>query len=1082
MKKTILFSVLALLCLFFKVSAQTRTIIQGTVIDSVSNEPVSGAVISLIGYNIKTVTDPDGQFKIISPVSNGAFTVRFIGYRTAIINFGGSSTGHITVRLCSAQNTLSEVSIVSTGYQLIPKERSTGSFVQIDSTLINRRVSTDIISRLEGIVPGLLFNRNTLNAANGTPDLSIRGHSTLFSNDQPLVVVDNFPYDGDINNINPNDVASITVLKDAAAASIWGVRSGNGVIVITTKKGKPNQKLTIAFNTNLTIGNKPDVKYDPNFLDAADFINVEQTLFKTGFYDSDLNYGFPAVTPVIQLLAEQRAGTISAANAASQIDALKQVDVRNDIEKYFYRKSADQQYDLNFRGGGNKSDYYVSLGYDNNLANLTGNSNNRVTINTSYNFYPIRNLQFTLGVNYTRNNGKDNSTLSDLNPSGKTIYPYAQFASPNGNPLPVVKNYSQSFVNDPANAQYLDWNYRPLDELKNADNNTSSFDNRINTGVKYSFLKGFSIEGKYSFENTQTSTNNYFSQSTYYTRNLINTYTQQNPDGTLSYPVPLGGILTQTDGSLVSHHVRGQLNYSAAWNKSSFAAIAGSELSSAINTVDYQAPAFGYNKETGSSNSSIDYLDYYGFYPRGSGSGQVPHSQNFGKLTDHYLSYFANAAYTYNDKYTLSASGRVDESNLFGVNINQKAVPLYSAGIAWDLSKEDFYNLKWLPGAKLRATYGYNGNVNKTATAVTTIIQQGNGFYTGVPYAAIANPGNPDLEWEKDRMINLGLDFNTKDQVFSGSVEFYFKKGINLFGNESLPPSTGNALFFGNNSGTAGHGIDLVLNSHTIYHEKFRWLTSFLYSHAVDKVTQYNVQSTTSNYLTTGSGNGGTITPLVGAPVFGIYSYRSGPLTHDAGDPQGYLDGQLSTDYSAILRNTTISGLLFNGSARPTSYGSLRNTFIYKAWSLSFNAIYKFGYYFRRSSISYGSLYTYWQGNKDFEKRWLAPGDELKTNVPSMQAPPVDQNRDFFYTYSQSLVDKGDHIRLQDITVDYDLTKSVWKKSPFTNLSLYAYINNVGILWRANHDGLDPDVYSAAGVTSLPIPRTYSIGIKSNFK
>lgn len=1084
MKKTIRIIVLAALCLNFRALAQNTIHITGRVIDSVTNQPLQGATIKIKTTQYSAATDDKGNFTINTTENSGTLTITFVGYKASNIAFSQTNSGPFEILLAEDYSSLREVSVVSTGYQNIPRERATGSFVQIDSALINRRVSTDIVSRLEGIVPGLLFNRNTLNSANNTLDLSIRGHSTLFSNDQPLIVVDNFPYDGDINNINPNDVVSITVLKDAAAASIWGVRSGNGVIVITTKSGKVNQKLAVEFNSNVTIGNKPYIKYNPNFLDANDFINVEQTLFKAGYYDSNLSLGYPTESPAIQLLASERTGQISATDAASQINALRNVDVRNDIEKYFYQKSVDQQYNLNFRGGGNKSDYYLSLGYDNDLSNLVGNENNRITINSNYNFYPLKNLQLSAGVNYAKTNGNNNNTLSGLySASGKGgIYPYAQLADANGNALPIASTYSSALMNSPAYAQYLDWNYRPLDELKNADNNFGSFDNRLNFGIKYSFLTGFSAEVKYVYENTQSNTSNYYNQNTYYTRNLINTYTQTNADGTLSYPISLGGILQQGNSSLISNHLRGQLNYTNDWRNNSLNVIAGAEISSAVTTSAQQSPAYGYDNNTGANATAIDYLDYFGFNPRGTGSAQIPNGQGYSQYTDHFISYFSNAAYTYKNRYTFSLSGRIDKSNLFGVNTNQKAVPLYSTGVAWDLSKEEFYHIDWLPSLKFRATYGYNGNINKTATAVATIIQQGNSLYSGIPYANIANPGNPDLEWEKDRMINLGVDFSSKQQILTGSVEFYFKSGENLFGNSSLPPSTGYRTFFGNTASTSGNGIDITINSHNIYHDNFKWLTSFLFSHAVDKVTKYNVDATSSDYLTTGSGNGGTITPLVGAPIFGIYSYRSGPLTHDTGDPQGYLDGKLSTDYSDILKNTTVSGLLYNGPARPTTFGSLRNTFLYKEWSLSFNLIYKLGYYFRRSSIQYSSLYNNWLGNKDFTKRWQKPGDELKTTVPSMQMPSVDNNRDFFYIFSQSLVDNGDHVRLQDISLTYDLTKRLWKKSPFVNLSLYAYINNVGILWKANHDGLDPDVYSAAGTTALPLPRTYSIGIKSNFK
>ena len=1061
---------------------KNKTILIGTVLSAVDHKPLPGATIVNIPYGSKSTTDLDGKFQLITADTSGVLQISFIGLQSVRVIYNSKKRGPFQILLVNDPTVLKEVT-VSTGFQVLSKDRVTGSFVQVDSALINRRVSTDIISRLEGVVPGLLFNRNTISSTTNTLDLSIRGHSTLFSNDQPLIVLDNFPYDGDISNINPNDVASITVLKDAAAASIWGVRSGNGVIVITTKKGKINQKLSIEFNTNLTIGNKPNLKYDPNFLDANDFINLEQTLFKAGYYDSSLGTGYEVVSPVVQLLADERSGTISAAAANSQINALRNLDVRNDISKYFYQKSVDQQYNLNFRGGGDKSDYYLSLGYDNDLSNLVGNANNRITVNSSYNFYPVKNLQLSVGINYTKSGGQTNSTASSINEvNGKGgLYPYAQLADANGNPLAIVKDYSLAFVNSTANSNLLDWNYRPLDELKNADNTFSSFDNRVNLGVKYSFLKGFSADVKYVYENSQSGTSDYFNQDTYYTRNLINSYTQQNSDGSLSYPIPLGGILQDANTGLVSQHLRGQLNYSKDWSKNSIAVILGSEWNSIVNNTIYNGSVYGYDNNTGSDYTNIDYSSYFSLNPRGTGSLQVPNGQAFEQTTDHFISYFSNASYTYDGRYSVSVSGRIDKSNLFGVNTNQKAVPLYSTGLAWDLSKEDFYHVEWLQQVKLRATFGYNGNINKTATAVTTISQSSNSYYSGIPYAVIANPGNPDLMWEKDRMINFGIDFSSKKQIITGSLEAYFKTGINLFGNSSLPPSTGYSTFFGNTASTSGNGIDITLNSHNIYHEKFKWLTTFIYSHAVDKVTKYNVQATTTDYLTIGNGNAGTITPLVGAPLFGIYSYRSGPLTHNTGDPQGYLNGQLSTDYSDILKDTPVNGLVYNGPSRPTSYGSLRNTFIYKDWSLSFNVIYKLGYYFRRSSVQYDGLYN-WLTNKDFTKRWQKPGDELTTTVPSMQLPPVDDNRDFFYTYSQTLVDNGDHIRLQDITLNYDLTKSLWKSSPFINLTIYSYINNVGILWRANHNGLDPDVFSTTGTTSLPIPRTYSIGIKSNFK
>lgn len=1047
--------------------------VKGKITDT-TGIPLPGATVRLKGTNRLTITDGKGRFQFEDVPENSVLQVSFIGYKYKEIPVS-DSTGELTIVLKVDDSSLGMVTVVSTGYQTLPKERATGSFVQLDSALINRRVSTDVLSRLEGVVPGLLFNRNTVNSASGQIDINIDGHSTINANDQPLIVVDGFAYDGDYNNINPNDVESITVLKDAAAASIWGVRSGNGVIIITTKKGKRNQPLKIELNANVTVGNRPDLYYNPQFLDANDFINLEETLFNKGIYDNTLSQGYLAVSPVVALLSQERSGVISAAEANSQINALRNNDVRQDLTKYFYQKSIDQQYNLNLRGGGDKSDYYFSFGDDHNRANLVGNNSNRTTIGTLLNFYPVKHLQISAGGNYVQSTALINNTAQQITTGtyGK-IYPYAQLVDKNGNALPVVKDYAQGYVDTVGQGKYLDWNYRPYDELKNADNTLTTTDNRINVGVKYDFLKHFNASVRYQYERSSSVLSNYYSTETYYTRNLINEFSQVNTDGSLSYPIPVGGILQQQNTYLISKQLRGQLSYDQSWNdKNQITAIAGAELNDAINQSNSNT-AYGYDKNTKSSVANIDYNDVYGITPFS--SGYIPNSLGFGQTTDHYISYYSNAAYTYDRKYIFSLSGRIDKSNLFGVNTNQKAVPLYSTGFAWNVNKESFYNIPWLPYLKLRMTYGYTGNIDKSATAVTTIQQASGSDYTGGPYAYIANPGNPELRWEKTRMINLGLDFGLKNNIISGSLEYYLKRGLDLFGNSPLTPSTGLLTFYGNTADTKGNGLDLVINTNNINTANFKWSTSFILSHVVDIVTRYNVTLTSAQYINLS--NASSIYPLTGKSLFGLYSYKWGGLTHDTGDPQGYLNGKLSTDYAGILANTSIDDMVYNGSSRPTTFGSFRNTFTYKDLSLSFNIIYKLGYYFRRTSYSSSDLP--WSGTADFFKRWQKPGDELTTNVPSLQLPPYDSNRDVFYQNSSVLIDNGDHIRLEDITLSYNLLKGKSKSSPFTNLQIYTYVNNVGILWRANKDHLDPDLstnYSGA----LPLPRTYSLGVKTNF-
>ncbi|MFX1704991.1 SusC/RagA family TonB-linked outer membrane protein [Chitinophaga sp. CC14] len=1052
--------------------------ITGRVVND-KNEPVVGASIFVKGTKRSTISDETGTFKLTDIEPDAVLTFTSVGYYDTAVALGGKQVVFVRLKIKIAQLGEAVVS-VSNGYQQIPPAGASGSFAFVDNQLFNRRVAPDVLSRLEGNVPGLLVNRNvSLSGNKNGIDISIRGYSTLYANAQPLLVVDGFPYDGNIASINPNDIENITVLKDAAAASIWGVQSGNGVIVITTKKGKRNQPMQVEANVNLTVSEKPDLNYSPNFLNSKDFIGLEKYAFGYGYYDNLLTdpHEFP-VSPVVQLLADERSGVISAATADAKIAALQSNDIRRDLSKYFYQKPILQQYNINFRGGGLNNDYAFSLGYDKGRDALVGNNSDRITLNSMLNFYPVKNLILTAGTNIVQSSGRSNSPVGNINTGGQylgNIYPYASVVNPDGSPAAIVKDYNYSWITDPVSqAGLLNWQFKPMDELKFADNTSKLTDIRLLFGAKYTIIKGLSAEIKYQYEKTLTSSKNYYSDSTYYARNLINLFT--NLSGQNIYPIPVGGILNQSSSELNSHRLRGQLNYTVTPSSDHYiSAILGAEISQSIANNTSPGTTYGYSADNG-TYQNVDYVDYFPLIPS-QNSAQIPNSVQYSVITNRYISYYANGSYLFKNRYLLTASGRIDKSNLFGVNTNQKSVPLYSVGAGWDFSKEAFYHLAILPYSKIRASYGYTGNINKNVAAVTTITQISTSYYTGQPYASIQAAGNPDLRWEKQRMINCGYDFASKNDVLSGSFEYYLKKGLNLFGNSPLAPSTGLSSFFGNTADTKGHGWDITLNYRVLRNKALGWTASFLFSYAIDKVVKYDVQSTTDSYLNAGA-NAGTITPTPGKPIFSIFSFQSGPLTHNTGDPQGYINGKLSTDYNTIIGKTSFDSLVFYGAARPTTFGSLRNTFTYKNFSLSANIICKLGYYFRRPSISYNGLFQGWLVNKDYSKRWQNPGDETKTNVPSMPVPTsLDPNRDIFYKYSQALVDKGDHIRLQDISLSYDWDLSKVFNNSIKRVQFYFYVSNLGILWKANKDGLDPDL--APG--SYPNPRSYSIGLKTNF-
>lgn len=960
---------------------------------------------------------------------------------------------------------------VSTGYQKIPKERATGSFVQVEKKEFNRRVSTDVLSRLDGIVSGLTFNTNT----GKSNDISIRGMSTIFSNTQPLIVVDNFPYDGDIRNLNPNDVESITVLKDAAAASIWGARAGNGVIVITTKKGQANQSVKVSFNSNFTLGEKPDLFYNPNFLNSADYIEVERFLYGKGFYVSSIvnTSSNPVLSPVVELLAKQALNP-SDASIEQQIQALKQNDYRYDMEKYFYRRSALHQYAASLSGGSEKSNYYFSLGYDKNADNLVRNQNSRFSINSRYSFKPVKNLEIQTGISYisnTINNSNpgfgSNPLLSAINSaSTKNLYPYAHLADEKGNPVAIAKDLRYSWVTAPAQQILLDWQYRPLQELSLANQATKLQETLINLGANYQFNPDLNAEIKYQYELSNSNDRNYQNIDTYGARSLINRYSQIT-GGLVKRNLPYGGILNEAGTGSKGHTFRTQLNYNKAFGtEHQLTALAGAEVKELLSSAQKNT-LYGYDDE----HATVSKVDYLSSFPLHMpiASVAIPFNDSRTETAYRYVSYYGNAAYTYLNRYTLSVSARNDASNLFGVKTNQQGVPLWSAGISWNLGREAFYNSSVLPDLKLRATYGYSGNVDQKTAAYLTARYTTNPF-TGAQDATITNPDNPDLRWERVKQINLGIDFAAKNGLLSGSIDYYHKRGLDLIADAPMPPSSGLTVFRGNVGGTVGQGVDLALQNRVAISNQLNLVNAVLISYVTDKVTNYQVKLTAPFITNFGDGRKSPgVYPLNNRPVYSFYSYPSAGLDQN-GNPQGYFNGQVSTAYSTITGSTPLEQLVYSGPARPTWFGSYRPGINFKQFSFSAGIQFKAGYYFRKSSIDYDALFNKWTGHKDFALRWQKTGDELQTTIPAMVYPNVP-GRDAFYQYSTDVMLRADHVRLQDLQLNYTLNNI----GPFKQLQLYAYCNNQGIIWRANNQGLDPDAIV------MPNPKTYAIGLKADF-
>ncbi len=1062
--------------------------VKGRVVNE-KEEAVEGASVQIKGSKTKgTSTDANGYFELKGVEENATLVISGVNIETFEVRVAGRTD----LAILSAKTKITEGEVVTvevnTGYQKLPKERATGSFGFVDKEQLNRKAGPDIISRLEGVTTGILFDRRGLPANESRIDqnsIQVRGISTLTPGMQtPLIILNNFPYEGDINGINPNDIESITILKDAAAASIWGARAANGVLVITTKQGQYNRRPQVALNTNFTFVGSPNLFKYPR-MTSSEFIEVETFLFNNGFYDGDITntFNYPSLTPVVEILDNRRNNLISAQDSAAQINALKAFDVRNDFDKYIYRSTTHQQYALNVSGGGPSFTYMLSGGFDKNPNILVGNQISRATFFSNTSVQVTSKLNLNVALNYN-NSASSFNALGNIGSrpfnyyfGSRTLYPYARLADMNGLALPIAKEYRTGFTDTAGGGRLLNWQWKPLDEIRNADNEYRQQETVLNVGLDYQLFRSLHIQGNYQYQGSNSEARSFFSDQTYYARNLINLYSQINGNN-VTRAIPNGGILDLFKENSKSHIGRLQLQYNQSFSdKHQISSLAGVEIRERIVTGS-ENRTYGFNEQTLLS-TPVDYISDFLIYGN-MGVDKIPYINQHSKRTDHFVSAYGNAAYTYDKRYTVSGSFRRDASNLFGIDLRDKWKPFWTVGFAWNISNESFYKSTAIPNLRLRGSFGYQGNVNNSIAPYTILnISPTPYALNNLPRAFVRVPANPGLSWETIRQLNLGLEFQTKNERLSGTFEFYHKRSDNLLLGAANDPTSGINNVTKNSASMSGKGVEASLNILTVRGPGFKWASEIGYTYVTNKVVDYKLNDIGFTASTYATNSGLFVSPNKGNSPYGLFSYPFAGLDA-SGNPMGYNGKLISTNYQAIFnQKRDTANLIYHGSSIPTHFGYLNNVFTYKDLSLIVAVNYSLGYYFRKSTISYSDLFDKAVTHPDFAKRWQNPGDENTTTVPSMIYPVNDGNRDLFYTYSSANVLRGDNVRLQYIKIGYDIKKSGFKKLPVKEIHIYSVINNIGIIWRSNKEGLDPDIDS--GRSPYPVPRSVTVGINISF-
>ncbi|GGH11904.1 SusC/RagA family TonB-linked outer membrane protein [Sphingobacterium alkalisoli] len=1055
------FAVLILLfVLFSDAQAQSGRILGGAVRSAADGQTIEGVSIFTEKGREKTSTDRDGKFSLRVGAATGILHIRHIGFAEQKLGYD-KTTSHLEINLIPAENQIEEVEVVSTGYQSIPKERATGSFVQIDNELLNRRVSTNIIDRLDGMAPGLITNLDRKQRGQG--DIEIRGRSTLYSNSEPLIVLDDFPFEGSLESINPNDVENITILKDAAAASIWGVRASNGVIVITTKSGKQGRQPVIEFNTNMSLAGKRNV-FDQPMLSSSEFIDIERFLFGKGRYNSTLNTGWQPVSPVVEILAQMRAATITEQDGERMLATIAGQDARGQYNTYFNQPLLNQQYNASARGATDNHDYFISAGMDRNKAQTVGNSFERWALQAA-NTLRFWENRIKLSHRILYSNKIDRQVASSIPSSPK--YPYSQYIDADGNHLPEVSTLRLSYIDGLSEERLLDWQLRPMDDLHTSDfySNNRMTNLRNSLQIEANIINGLKASALYLYEESYSDAPTYYGPNSYYTRNQTNSFSYLNSSGNLEYGIPLGAIKLVRNGKGRNQTGRLQVEYDRYFgNDQQFNMLAGAEIreNSGLNA---SYGWYGYNEENQTNqNHLVNYLEPFRMWHSGQ-SLRIPTMTDQSSVQDRFVSYYTNIMYAFKDRYRLSASLRRDGSNLFGVDANQKFIPLWSIGGLWDIHKETFFPQHVLSKLQLRTSYGYNGNLNRSVSGYLTARQGTFTLANGQPYYEIVNPPNPALRWEKVRNINVGVDLTSHNQRISATAEYWQKRGQDLIANRPTPTQVGVAGFTGNTASTLSKGIDVSVQSRNLT-GRFSWSSQAFISRVTNRVLDYHIVPATNFAIMSGIND----YPQIDHPQFAFFAFPMKGLD-ETGDPIGYLGGQESKDYRAIKNTQDLSEMEYMGTSVPTFHGTLWNSFSYSGMELSFSLRWYAGHVFRRNSLDNASIYNGSYTAWDYQQRWQNPGDENSTDVPAL-VYPNNVNRSDFYKYSGLLIEPADHLRFQDLQFAYNAVTFARKLS-VEQLRLILSATDIGVLWTRNNKSIDPVFFNGNTIRT-----TYSLGIQ----
>ena len=1096
--------ILACLSMFVGMALAQNTV-SGTVVSGEDGEPIIGASVFIKGTKVGTVTDIDGKFSLSSSSANPTLEITYIGMRKVTVK-GGKN---IKVTMQSDAEMIGEV--VVTGMQQMDKRLFTGATAKIDAEKTKLDGVADVTRSLEGRVAGVSVE-NVSGTFGTAPKIRVRGATSIYGSSSPLWVVDGVIMEdavkvsaddlssGDaqtlianaIAGLNSDDIESFQVLKDGSATSIYGARAMAGVVVITTKKGRSGHS-SINYTGEFTYRMKPSYR-EYNVSNSQEQMGIYREMEKKGWLEfSSLANGSSSglYGRMYTLMDKYENGQFGLPfTQAAMNKYLQDAEFRNtDWFDLLFNNNIMHQHSVSISSGSDKASVYASLSALEDPGWYKDSKVERFTANMNATFNLSKQVTLTMR---TTGSMRDQKAPGTLNQSTDVVSG-AVNRNFDINPFSFCMNTSRTLdPNDTYTRNYAPFNI--FDELDNNYIDVNVMDLKFQGELSWKPILGLELKALGSYRVNRSTQEHYVlnksNQAEAYRAGVDNpnqmynnTYLYQDPDNPNSLPIsvmPEGGIFTLNRNSVKQLDFRLTANYNKIWNDTHiFNVLVGMEA----NKADYDASeniTMGVDYEMGRTVVKNQYREKQ-MIEEGTTTDQFARSWN------RRLAYVANANYSYKGRYVLNLTGRYDGSNQLGKSRDSRWLPTWNVSASWNAHEETFFK-KWMERshnafshATLRLSYSLNGEQTAASNALavyrTTTLWRpwGDQQETALYLSQLANK---DLTYEKKREFNIGVDLGFIGNRINFTGDVYFRNNFDLMGYLNTPGSGGEIRKYANVAKMKSHGMEATLTTQNIRTEDFSWTTDITFSYTKTEITDLLSQTRVIDLVRPGGYT------RVGYPHRALFSIPFMGLNDEGVPTIMNEEGEVTTSDINFQEYDKLDFLKYEGSAEPTTTGGMNNMFRWKNWRLNVFITYSFGQKVRLDPVFSSGYSDQSAMPKEFKNRWVVPGDELKTTIPTIASVRQYYNDRYLayaynaYNYSTARVADGGFIRMKDISLTYDFNPSFLNKIGLSTASLKLDATNLFLIYSDKKlNGQDPEFVNAGGVSS-PLSKQFTLTVR----